>query len=100
MMYLFNKTPFIITSNSPIHEWIRTTIPIKGLNGISWLKTRVNFSGLEFAMRVMRVDLVLTTTHGLEGRNMVGFLGSNGFICHNTQEDSETLHRYIWTRVH
>jgi hypothetical protein len=85
-MHLSNSSP--ITSNSSSHEWIRTTVPISGQDLFEWDVVVEKICNL-FWVGICTEKGYSVDYNSWLGKQAYGWvLGSNGVICHNTQEEN------------
>ncbi|RIA85814.1 hypothetical protein C1645_879056 [Glomus cerebriforme] len=84
----FDKSPFIIVSNSSSHEWIRTKVPISGQGLFEW-NIVVEKICEYFWVGICTENGFKVNYNSWLGKQTYGWVfGSLGVICHNTQEEN------------
>ncbi|GES82566.1 hypothetical protein GLOIN_2v1696277 [Rhizophagus clarus] len=85
-MYLNNMS--VIVSNSPTHEWIRTTVPISGQDLFEW-DIVVEVICVHFWVGICTIKGYNVDYNSWLGKQEYGWVfGSNRVICYNTQEEN------------
>jgi hypothetical protein len=83
-----DMTSFTVVSDSSSHEWIRTIIPISVQSLVEWDVVVEKICGW-FWVGICTENEFNVDYNSWLGKQAYGWvLGSNGFICHNTQTDN------------